>query len=142
MLRIGKLTDYALLILSQMAKNPASHLSATALSEALNLSTPTVSKILKILAEAGLVTSIRGAVGGYMLNRIASDISIADVLTAMEGELALTECCELKNLCAIESTCTLRANWRLINKNIHAMLSKLNILDMAKPLAEGSFHVK
>ncbi len=74
MLKIGKMTDYAMLVLSTMAKNPDSVLSAASLADMLNLSVPTVSKILKILGEAGLVSSVRGAEGGYHLGRPAKDI--------------------------------------------------------------------
>lgn len=137
MLRIGKMTDYAMLIMSHMAKTPDQILSATALSEALHLMAPTVSKILKMLADAELVISLRGAEGGYKLARAAADISIVDIISAMEGDLALTECCEVQGLCAIDSMCTLRENWKKINKMMKLMLSQLSILDMSKPLPQG-----
>lgn len=134
MLKIGKLTDYALLITSQMAKDPHSILSASLLAEALHLSAPTVSKILKMLAEANLVTSIRGAEGGYRLAKPAQQITVADVISAMEGELAMTECCETTSLCAIDSMCTMRENWRKINGMVHTLLAKFTIIDMTGPL--------
>ena len=134
MLKIGKLTDYALLVMSQMAKNPHSILSASLLAEALHLSSPTVSKILKMLADANLVTSVRGAEGGYRLAKPATKITVADVISAMEGELAMTECCESTSLCAIDSMCTMRENWRKINKMVHALLAKFTIIDMTEPL--------
>src|SRR5262245_58743947 len=100
MLRIGKLTDYALLILGQLAKSEH-FMSANALAGILHLSAPTVSKILKMLSEAGIVSSLRGAEGGYKLALPASGITLADIIISMEGEFALTECCTSKNLCAI-----------------------------------------
>jgi FeS assembly SUF system regulator len=142
MLRIGKMTDYAMLIMSQMAKTPDSILSATALADALHLTAPTVSKILKMLSEANLVNSIRGAEGGYLLSKPAIEISVADIIAAMEGDLALTECCEASGLCVIDSNCTMRANWKKINKMVYIMLSKLTIVDMLKPLSEGLFDGK
>lgn len=134
MLRIGKLTDYALLIMSQMARHPDSVLSATALAELLHLSGPTVSKILKMLSDASLVSSIRGADGGYHLARAANTITMADIIAAMEGELAMTECCESSGLCTIDSICTMRENWLQINKAVHALLARFTILDMLEPL--------
>lgn len=134
MFRIGKLTDYALLIMSQMAKAPESVLSATFLAEMLHLTTPTVSKILKILSDGGLVSSVRGADGGYHLAKKAADITVADIIAAMEGELAVTECCESVSCCAIDSMCTMRKNWQEINKIIQSLLSRLTILDMLQPL--------
>jgi FeS assembly SUF system regulator len=134
MLRLSKLTDYAMLILSQMAKTPDSILSATWLAETLHLRPPTVSKILKILADASLVTSIRGADGGYRLSRAADEITLADVITAMEGEVAMTECSQNKSLCIINSQCAVRENWKKINKMVQNLLAGFTILDMTEPL--------
>jgi FeS assembly SUF system regulator len=137
MIRLSKLTDYAMLIMSQMAKDPDSVLSAAVIAEALHLSLPTVSKILKILAEGGLVGSVRGVDGGYHLARSASEISVADVITAMEGNVGVTACCESSDLCAIQSMCTMKDNWRKINTVVYSLLAKLTICDMLKPLPQG-----
>jgi len=147
MLRIGKLTDYAMLIMSQMARNPDTLMSATFLAETLHLSPPTVSKILKILSEASLVNSVRGAEGGYRLSRSAASITVADILAAMEGDLAMTECCESIGLCAIDSMCTMRENWRKINRMVHKLLSRFSLIDMIEPISltgsiQGLFDVK
>lgn len=133
MLRISKLTDYAMLIVSAMAKTPDIVVSAKVLAEHLHLSVPTVSKILKILAESGLVRSERGAIGGYQLTRRAHEISVADVITAMEGDLAMTTCCSSRH-CAIDSVCALRQNWRKINDKVRHLLAGLTILDMSRPI--------
>lgn len=140
MIRLGKLTDYAMLILSQMAQAPTSVLSAAVIADALHLSLPTVSKILKILSEGGLVSSVRGAEGGYHLARPALEITVADVIAAMEGGTAVTECCESINLCAISASCVMKSNWLKINHAIQAMLAKLTIIDMSKPLPRGLLH--
>lgn len=134
MLKIGKMTDYAMLILSEMAKEPEAVMSATFLAETLHLSAPTVSKILKILGDAELVTSVRGAVGGYLLSRPAAEISVADVIEAMEGRLAMTECCETVNLCSLGTMCAMQNNWVKINSVIKLLLSRFSILDMVGPL--------
>lgn len=134
MLKIGKLTDYALLVMSQMAKDPHSILSASLLAESTHLTSPTVSKILKILAESHLVTSVRGAEGGYRLAKPASEISVGAVINAMEGGLAITECCEMTSLCSIDSLCTMRENWRKINKMVQVLLDKFTIIDMTRPI--------
>lgn len=138
MLRIGKMTDYAMLILSHMAKTPDLLLSATVLADALHLTAPTVSKILKMLSDANLVKSVRGAEGGYLLARPATAISVAEVIAAMEGDLALTECCESKRLCTIDGLCTQRDNWRKINSMVNALLAKFSVQDMLTPLALGA----
>jgi FeS assembly SUF system regulator len=139
MLRIGKLTDYAILILGEMAGLPDAILSATSLAELLQLPLPTVSKILKILSEANLVTSIRGAVGGYRLAKPAANITLAHVITAMEGELALTECCEKSGLCGLDSFCKMQVNWQKINKLVLNLLMQWTILDMRNENAEFGY---
>jgi FeS assembly SUF system regulator len=135
MLRLGKLTDYAILILSQMARHPDAITSATSLAESVHLTGPTVSKVLKILAEASLVSSVRGAEGGYHLAKLPTDITLVDIIAAMEGELAMTECCESVSLCAIDSQCTLRGNWQKINRLVKALLMKFTLIDMLEPLS-------
>ncbi len=135
MLRISKLTDYAMLIMSYMAREPDQVISATTLAERLHLTPPTVSKILKMLAEKALVTSMRGAEGGYRLARPITAISLIDIITAMEGEIAMTECCTHTALCALESMCLMRENWMKINTLIHSILNRYNLSDLMRPLA-------
>lgn len=134
MLRIGKLTDYAMLILAELATRPETVLSATSLAEALRLPAPTVSKILKMLSDAAMVSSLRGAEGGYRLARAPETISVADVISAMEGDLALTECCDKSDACSITAVCNMSGNWRKINKMVHALLAKVSIIDMKEPI--------
>jgi FeS assembly SUF system regulator len=134
MLKIGKMTDYAILILSRMAKTPTLVLSANALAADVYLPQPTVSKILKILSDKCLVESMRGPDGGYKLAKAAAEISIVDVIAAMEGGIALTECCATSGQCAIDSRCTLRKNWQRINKMMGTMLASFTLLDMLTPL--------
>lgn len=141
MLRIGKLTDYAMLIMSKMADSSHAVLSAALVADMLQLSVPTVSKILKMLSDGGLVSSVRGAEGGYHLAREAKLISIADIITAMEGDVALTECCESFNHCGITASCQLRDNWRKINNTVRNLLASVTIADMLKPLTRAQMGV-
>ena len=133
MLRITKMTDYAILVIGELAKG-RTIASATTLAASLHLNVPTVSKVLKILSAAGFVRAIRGAEGGYCLNNGASDITLADIVTAMDGKLAMTECCEQDGLCTIDSFCVFKENWKKINKAMHALLSQWTIKDMLTPL--------
>lgn len=135
MLRIGKLTDYATLILASLAADPTTIKSATALADHLSLPATTVSKILKMLSEAGLVTSARGAEGGYRLQKPAKEISVAEVIAVMEGDIAMTECCEKAGLCTLQTTCGMKENWLKINGVVHSLLSRLSVLDMMSPLS-------
>lgn len=139
MIRISKLTDYAILILSHLAKDPAKILSAAIIADNLHLPTPTVSKILKMLAEAELVCSVRGVDGGYYLANQAENISVANIIAAMEGDFAMTECCESHSQCMIDSMCMVRENWVIINQLVHSLLTKITISDMLEPLSLRGF---
>lgn len=135
MLQISKLTDYAILILSRLVLNVERVTSAAWLAQELRLALPTVSKLLKILTEAGLVISFRGQAGGYQLARSPADITVADVVSAIEGKLAITECCAPGNSCVLDSVCAVKENWRLINKMIFSVLAGITLHDMIRPLA-------
>lgn len=131
MLRISKLADYATLIMSRLAQNAETLSSASQLAKILGLSLPVVSKILKILCQAGLLTSVRGADGGYRLARPAQEITLAAVVSAIEGDFAVTECCSLRGSCVLDSTCATKNNWKVINGVISSALEKVTIQDMA-----------
>jgi len=137
MLRISKLTDYAIIILSHLVFNVERVTSAAWLAQKAHLTLPTVSKILKILTEAELVTSFRGQGGGYQLARSPTEITVADVVSAIEGKLAMTECCARVNDCALDSLCAVKENWRVINKMIFSVLAGLTLHDMIRPLARN-----
>ncbi|MHB1946730.1 MAG: SUF system Fe-S cluster assembly regulator [Gammaproteobacteria bacterium] len=136
MLKISKLTDYATVIMSYLAQDPSGVFSATSIAKEVHLSVPTVSKILKILSEAGLVISFRGTGGGYQLARSTQEITVAEVVSAVEGNLAMTECCANDGLCALDSVCAIKDNWKIINKIILKALGRVTLYDMTRPLAE------
>ena len=114
MLRISKLTDYAILVMAELSRE-GEMLSAHALSDRVHVELPTASKVLKLLAGAGLVESYRGASGGYRVSRGAADISVAEVIAAIEGPIAMTECSVEEGLCSQEDNCELRGNWQRIS---------------------------
>lgn len=136
MLRIGKLTDYAIVILSYLAEDIAAVLSATRIAKDIRLSVPTVSKLLKILQEAGLVKSFRGTVGGYQLARLAEEITLADVVIAIEGDFGLTDCCSSQKICALDTGCGTKENWQIINRVILKALKQVTLHDMTHSLRE------
>src|ERR1700751_1356381 len=105
MLRISRLTDYATVILANLAGQPGRVQTATALAEQTRIAAPTVSKLLKQLQKANLGTSTRGLHGGYQLARPPVEISAADILAALEGPVALTDCSAGQGHCGIEETC-------------------------------------
>lgn len=139
MLRIGKLTDYATVIMTWLA-NREQWVSGSEIAAAVHLETPTASKVLKQLAHAGLVESCRGAHGGYRLARPADQISVASVIEAIEGPIGMTECSVQTGLCANETVCGLRGNWQRISKAIASVLNDLSVADLTVP-ATGVFTI-
>jgi FeS assembly SUF system regulator len=149
MLKLGKLADYGTMVVTVLAAEPDRLHSAQDLAARTHVSAPTVSKLLKQLTKGGVVESLRGAHGGYKLARPAADITVADVIAAIDGPFALTECSVHKGDCAVESTCGVRGNWRLISTAIHQALKSVTLADMARPGGRpgaaqepGSFIVK
>jgi FeS assembly SUF system regulator len=132
MLRVSKLTDYATVIMTVLA-DAADVLSAQDVAVRARLELPTVSKLLKQLAHAGLVESFRGVNGGYRLAREAEHITIAQIVTAMEGPIGMTECSAHVGLCDHESHCGVRVNWQRINQAIAHALASVTLADMLKP---------
>lgn len=130
MLRIAKLTDYAALLLARMAEvRPEAH-SAAELAVRAGVEAPTAAKVLKTLAQAGLVESRRGASGGYRLARDPAAITMADVVSAMEGPIGMTECVVHEGACGHEGRCGVQANWRRISVAVETALRAVTLADM------------
>ncbi len=135
MLRLSKLTDYGTVILSFMAKDKARMCAAMEIAAATGIAVPTVSKILKVLVNAKVLMSTRGAKGGYALAREPEKISVAAIISALEGPIALTECSISKQACGQASGCGIRSNWHLINQTIHNALESVTLADLIRPAA-------
>ena len=133
MLRVTRLTDYATVVLTVLAARPGVVLSAAELAECAALEIPTVAKLLKPLAQAGLVEGFRGAGGGYRLARDAAAISLVEIVEAMEGPLGMTECSLHDGACGIEQSCGVRANWLRINDVVAAALRGITLAQMLAP---------
>lgn len=133
MLRIGKLTDYAIIVLGHMAKNPDRSYAATDLAKAAGVTIPTTSKILKALTRTQVLKSTRGAKGGYQLALPPEQTSVATIIYALEGPIALTECGLEHDACEQSSSCHTRGNWAVINRAIRTALESVTLADMAAP---------
>ena len=131
MLRIGKLTDYATVILATLAADRSRLQNAGSLAERTHIAAPTVSKLLKQLHRAGLVNSTRGTHGGYQLARNPEDISAATILDALEGPVALTECSSANSHCGIEHTCSVGRAWQRLNVAIRRSLNEISLAQLA-----------
>lgn len=133
MLKLSKLTDYATVILSYMAKDQGSMHAAFEVAEATGIAQPTVSKILKLLVKAKVLTSVRGAKGGYLLARSPDKITVATVISALEGPIALTECSVSHKNCEQAAGCEIQGNWGLINQTVFNALESVTLADMIMP---------
>jgi len=130
MLRMSKLTDYGTMVLAQLDASDRRLTTAGQLADATHLALPTVSKLLKALVHAGLVLSTRGVQGGYALARPASSISAAEILDALEGPVAITECSSSKGGCDFESYCRVGTAWQRINHSIRTALEGVSLADL------------
>lgn len=137
-MRLSKLTDYATVILSHIAKKNDGVHAAMGIAEVTGIAQPTVSKVLKLLVNAKVLTSVRGAKGGYKLARSPEKISVAAVINALEGPIALTECSASHHACEQVQGCEIQGNWDLINKTVHNALESVTLADLILPVKAPS----
>jgi FeS assembly SUF system regulator len=130
MLRISRLTDYATVILASLADGGLA--SAADIAQRTRIGLPTVSKLLKELQHAGLVRSVRGARGGYQLARPAASINAAEIIDAVEGPVALTECAGGAGNCGIEATCLVGHGWQRISRAIRHALVDVSLEELLR----------
>lgn len=146
MLRISKLADYGTLLLSTIASAPKRIYTSKALASQTHIALPTVSKLLKQFTRAGLLQSQRGAQGGYRLARAPTMISVAEVIAAIDGRMAMTECSLHSSNCSLEAMCQVRGHWQIINEAIETALDSLTLADMIRtrmqPILVDVSHLK
>ncbi len=146
MLRLSKLTDYAVVVLIRLAEGPRSGGEAVQTSPGISAVTgvpePTVAKVLKALAASSMVASLRGARGGYRLLKPLTAISVADVIAAIDGPIALTACVDgHKGMCEVEKLCAVKGRWDLVNEQIYQALSSITLADMREASVPPAFRV-
>lgn len=141
MLRLSKLTDYGTVVLASLARDPGRVHTAADLAADTGLSLPTVSKLLKLLTKGGLLISHRGPHGGYSLARPAERISAVEILDALEGPVAITECSSHHSHCAIERLCIVGHNWRRISAAVREALTTVTLAELARPVPMTPPHV-
>ncbi len=131
MLRLSKLADYAIVVLVRLSRGEACQTSP-GIALSTGVPEPTVAKVLKALATAGLVTSQRGARGGYRLSKPLSGIPVASVITAIDGPIALTACVEGSGAgCEAEHQCPVRGRWDPVNDAVRRALMDISLADMS-----------
>lgn len=130
MIRISKLADYSVVVLVRLGAGAIE--TAPGIAQATGVPEPTVAKVLKALAGAGLVASQRGARGGYRLARPLHLVSVADVIGAIEGPIALTACVEHSpSACEAEGCCPVRGRWDPVNAAVREALEGVTLAQLA-----------
>ena len=133
MFRLSKLTDYAIVLLSYLMRSNQPR-TARDLAELAGLPHPTASKVLKMLARADLLVSVRGQRGGYELAMAPREISVMQMISAIEGPLAITECSTHQpNPCELEPSCPVSSNWKKISEKVASALDEMTLADMVEP---------
>lgn len=132
MIKLGKLTDYAVVLMAQLLKEgQAVPRSAGYLSDKTGIPEPTVAKILKLLVKEKIIESARGAAGGYRLAKAGTEITVADIITALDGPISIVSCAEGSDEpCKSEAHCPVRGNWDHVNTLIRQALESVKLSDM------------
>jgi FeS assembly SUF system regulator len=133
MIRITRQTDYGIVLLTHMAAHLARRYNAPELAGEVRLPLPTVSKILKLLTREGVLDSHRGIKGGYSLARTPDEISMAEIVSALEGPIAITECIDESSGCTYQPICRVRSNWQRINDALRTALAGISLAEMTQP---------
>ncbi len=132
MFKVNKLTDYATVVLIDMASS-AEIRPTQAISDKTGIPLPTVAKLMKNLVRAGLVQSHRGVHGGYSLSRPADSVTVADVIEAVEGPIAITACVETSDeQCCYESLCPVQGKWNRVNSAVTDALRDVTLAEMVR----------
>ncbi len=142
MLRISKLTDYGTVVMAYLASHAEQGHAAKEISEQTHIALPTVSKLLKLLARHNLLVAQRGAKGGYSLAVSPEAISLAQIIHALEGDIALTACSHSKGQCAMETQCAVRSSWRTISEVLRETLNDISLMQIINPLSPSQIKNK
>ncbi len=128
MLRLSKLADYGVVIIGTLAQRKEPLMNATRLAELTTLPSPTVAKLLKRMAKVGIVSAVRGAAGGYKLARPANEITTAELVEAVDGPIAITECAiDMKYPCEHASGCPVFGRWTPLNIKIRQAFAEVTL---------------
>jgi len=132
-MRLSHLADYAVVLMTAAARRPAGErLSATELSIDTGVPLPTAQKLMGQLAAAGLLSSSRGVTGGFSLSRPATEISLADIVEAVEGPIAMTVCSEGRSDCALDAHCRVKPHMGVVGDAVRGALGAVSLVELAR----------
>ena len=140
MLKISRMGDYAIVLLTAMSRactaKPDRNCNARDLAVETGLGQPTVGKLLKTLASADLLVSQQGRHGGYHLARDPEQITLAQIIEAVDGPIAMTDCFRPDHDCGMEDSCTIRPHWQMINASVRRLLDATTLADLIMPVGQ------
>src|SRR5437763_11852418 len=137
-MRLTHLADYAVVLMTAAARRPAAaRLSATELSAETGVPLPTAQKLMGVLAGSGLLSSVRGARGGFALARPAQDISVADIVEAVEGPIAMTVCSSGATDCALDAHCRVKPHMGVVGNAVRGALGAVTLTSLCGPASTG-----
>ena len=136
MIRLTNLADYAVVVMAAAAREPVAKFSAARVADLTGIPAPTVAKLMGTLARSGLLTASRGVAGGFTLARGPAAISVAEIVEAVDGPIALTSCAgNHVQDCVMEGHCAIRGHWPPINRAVRAALDAVTLADLVQPVA-------
>ena len=142
MFRVSKLTDYGMVVMAALARRPERVRAAAEIATETGIAQPTVSKILKTLTRESLVDSFRGVNGGYRIAADPKTLSVASIITALEGPIALTECSSAgSDGCEQVDACSIRGNWQAINDAVRDALENVTLAQFAQPAGVSAHYM-
>src|SRR6478609_3973555 len=132
-MRLSHLADYAVVLMTAAARRPAgARLSATELAQETGVPLPTTQKLMGLLASCGLLSSVRGAGGGFALSRAAASISLADIVEAVEGPIAMSACSDGKFDCALDAHCRVKPHMGIVGHAVRGALGAVSLRELAR----------
>ena len=131
MIRVSRMADYGVVAMTHIARRADDLHTAASVAEATGVPLPSATKLLKLLAKHEILASQRGAHGGYMLKRRPADVSVADLIVAIDGPIALADCLQGEDsACGLESFCSIRNPWQKVSEAIRVALEEVSLAEM------------
>lgn len=142
MVRLSNLADYAVVVMMHAARSADFRVRASDIASGTGIPLPTVAKIMGLLSRGGLLVSHRGAGGGFELALPAAQVSVAQVVEAVDGPIALTQCVEHQSGdCGLHTTCQMRPHWPMINAAVREALDAVSLASLITPVTGALDHL-
>jgi Rrf2 family protein len=129
-MQITRQADYAVRAVLHLSRSGDQRIATSAIAEAQHIPPSFLAKIISQLSIAGLLHTSRGARGGVTLARDAKDITLLEVVEAIDGPIQLNECVGDNGICSFDETCPLRPVWCDAQEDLISRLKNTNFANM------------